>query len=171
MDKKAILGAIGSPSVARRAIAALKSDPGVLKLVHVSVDNTLGYSATCCIHHSHHNGDDTYVVMSDFGPVDTGYAMMWTMSMAGRFLDSVGKLDDDFTVFFLTVTSDPGIDDRGNGYLSIRHKVMGTSILEDGSRETKEIDTKGGWWSLIIKDEDKTMEDILQDMESQTHDY
>ena len=169
MEKENIVKAISNPDLARRAAAALKkTDPGLLELVHTESDSTLGYDATCCIHH---NGADTYVIASDFGDVNIGYAMMWAMSMAGRFLDSVGKLDDDFTAFLLTVTSDPGIDDRGIGYLSIRHKVMGTSILDDGSRETKEIKTKGGWWSIIIKDEDKTMEDILQDMESKTHDY
>ena len=99
MEKENLVKAISNPDLARRAAAALKkTDPGPLELVHTESDSTLGYDATCCIHH---NGADTYVIASDFGDVNIGYAMMWAMSMAGRFLDSVGKLDDDFTAFFL----------------------------------------------------------------------
>ena len=89
MEKENIVKAISNPDLARRAAAALKkTDPGPLELVHTESDSTLGYDATCCIHH---NGADTYVIASDFGDVNIGYAMMWAMSMAGGVFGLSGQ--------------------------------------------------------------------------------
>ena len=102
MEKENIVKAISNPDLARRAAAALKkTDPGPLELVHTESDSTLGYDATCCIHHI---GADTYVIASDFGDVNIGYAMMWAMSMAGGVFWLLGGGGAGFfCLFFLGV--------------------------------------------------------------------
>lgn len=165
MDKNAILKAIGNPELVRRAATVLKADPGPLGIVHVDTDDTLGYLATCCVYRGRRGDKDTYVAIADFGTIDMGYAMSQTSSMMCRYLASIGCLDDDgIPVTFISVTSNPDIDDMGHGYWSVHHRIMAEDILADGSRRKREVDTPDAWWSIVLKS--KTFEEAVQALEA-----
>ena len=169
MDKNAILKAICDPTLVRRAATALKADPGPLEMVRVDTDDTLGYLATCCVYRGRRGGKDTYVAISDFGSIDMGYAMATTSSMMCRYLASIGRLDDDgLPVTFISVTSNPDIDDMGHGYWSVHHRIMAEDILADGSRRKREVDTPDAWWSIVLRD--KSLEEAVQALEARHDD-
>ena len=163
MDIETIIQAISDPELIRRAIAALQEAPGPLELIHVGTDSTLSYAATYCIYH---NCSKEYIIVSDFGPVENGAAMIYTMMLFGEFLAAKGILDSDIvpsSIVFTATTPDSSRDE----YRLIRRRLIEPYIRTGRLHIERECSNAGGWYSIILEPDTDNLEDVVRDLEAE----
>lgn len=162
MDKETIIQAISDPTLMRRAFFALhQKDPGLLELVHAGADNEWKYDGTYRIYH---NNSREYIIVSAFGPVDHGVAMVYTMAMFGEYLAAQGILTADIvpsSIVFTTAIADEDEDSL------MRHRLIEAHIRTGFLPIERECANAGGWYSIILEPDADNLEAIVRDLEAE----
>ena len=87
MDRETIIKAISDPTLVRRAFAAIREDPGPLKLMLSEGESLLGYDVS---YRYYTSGNRDIIVASDFGPLEPRMGVMYSIGRAAKYINRVG---------------------------------------------------------------------------------
>ena len=162
MDKKDIIAAISNPGLVRRAITALRTDPGQLQLAHSATDTVYGRETTYYLYRR----GQRYIIAAECGHIVPMEAVVLSLDRATRAISQGGNLPIGVTVTCLAIVSSHEIDT----YCASDYTITKEEVRPDGTRVGKKTLDAGGWYSLILGREVNDMEEVLQDMEAELHD-
>ena len=158
MDRETIIKAISDPTLVRRAFAAIREDPGPLKLMLSERESLLGYDVS---YRYYTSGNRDIIVASDFGPLEPRMGVMYSIGRAAKYINRVGRMDTELTVSCLAVTSDPEI----YSHSVVRYPISAECVLPDGSCTRQRFKATEGWIALILGPDADNMEAIVRDLE------
>ena len=151
MDRETIIKAISDPTLVRRAFAAIREDPGPLKLMLSEGESLLGYDVSYRYY------------TSGFGPLEPRMGVMYSIGRAAKYINRVGRMDTELTVSCLAVTSDPEI----YSHSVVRYPISAECVLPDGSCTRQRFKATEGWIALILGPDADNMEAIVRDLEAE----
>lgn len=160
MDRETIIKAISDPTLVRRAFAAIREDPGPLKLMLSEGESLLGYDVS---YRYYTSGNRYIIVASDFGPLEPRMGVMYSIGRAAKYINRVGRMDTELTVSCLAVTSDPEI----YSHSVVRYPISAECVLPDGSCTRQRFKATEGWIALILGPDADNMEAIVRDLEAE----
>ena len=157
MDRETIIKAISDPTLVRRAFAAIREDPGPLKLMLSEGESLLGYDVS---YRYYTSGNRDIIVASDFGPLEPRMGVMYSIGRAAKYINRAGLMDTELTVSCLAVTSDPEI----YNYSTLRYPMVAECVLPDGSCTRRRFKATEGWVALILGPDATSMDEVIQDI-------
>ena len=161
MDKKAIVEAISNPALVRRAITAIRSDPGPLELAYNAEETVCGRDVAYYIyHHGQH-----YIIAAECGSIVPMEAVVLGLDRATRAIAQGGNLPAGVTVSCLAIVSNSSI----STYCASNYTMTREEIRPDGSRASKKTLDTGGWFSIVLGSDTISMEEVISDMEARLH--
>lgn len=161
MDREATIQAIADPELMRRAFTALQEDPGPLEMLHAGVDGEWAYDGAYRIYR---NCGNDCIIVSAFGPVDNGTAMIYTMGMFGEYLAAQGILTADIvpsSIVFTTAVTNQDEDSL------MRHRLIETHVRTGFLRIERECPNARGWYSIILESDTDNLKDVVRDLEAE----
>lgn len=161
MKKESILKAISDPTLVRRAITALHSDPGQLELAYNAEETVYGRDMSYYIYRRGQN----YTIAAECGNIVPAEAIVLSLDRATRAIAQGGNLSAGVTVSCLAIVS----NSRINTYCASDYTMTREEIRPDGSRVGKKTLDTGGWFSLVLGSEVESMEEVIRDMENELH--
>ncbi|MEY8403544.1 hypothetical protein AALA54_09425 [Oscillospiraceae bacterium 44-34] len=152
MDREATIQAIADPELMRRAFTALQEDPGPLEMLHAGA------------YRIYRNCGNDCIIVSAFGPVDNGTAMIYTMGMFGEYLAAQGILTADIvpsSIVFTTAVTNQDEDSL------MRHRLIETHVRTGFLRIERECPNARGWYSIILESDTDNLKDVVRDLEAE----
>lgn len=157
MDKKEIIKAISNPDLVRRAITALRSDPGQLQLAYNAEETVYGRNVAYYLyHHGQH-----YIIAAECGSIVPMEAVVLSLDRATRAISQGGNLPVGVTVSCLAIVCDGNLE----SYCASRFPIIRERIGAGGTRRTEQLGATMGWFSLVLGADAQSMEEVISDME------
>lgn len=161
MDKKEIIKAISNPDLVRRAITALRPDPGQLQLAYNAEETVYGRNVAYYLYHHGQN----YIIAAECGSIVPMEAVVLSLDRATRAISQGGNLPIGVTVTCLAIVSNDSI----STYCASDYAITKEELRPDGSKTSEKALDTGGWFSIVLGREICSMEEVIRDMEAELH--